>query len=142
MPCIGSCLYYLGGVASDLLMDAGMTGKAKAHQTIKPTVECKPSHLFFGSGCLDWHDVMHAPCTGDDALLQTFLTQSVGAPEFRNPQFLPLAAVIDVLLVFPLLQVLASPAHTVTMLTNVTDIWNGSSSSKMSLSFTFSTASA
>ena len=101
-------------------MDAGMTGEAQTFQALKSAVDSEPSHLVFGSGGLDGHHMMHTAGSGHDALLQTFLTQSVGAPELRNAQLLPLAAVIDVGFILGYLVRYPSPvaflAHTLTIL--------------------------
>ena len=109
LPCLGSLAYYLGGVAAQLLVDAGMTCETQTFQSLKSAVDSQPLHLVFGSGSLDRNDVMHTPGTGHDALLQTFLAQSVGASELRNPQLLPLAAVVDVGLILGYLVADTSP---------------------------------
>ena len=97
LPCLGTLAYYLRRVATQFLMDAGMAGEAQGTQIVD--VECQPLHLVFGSGSLNGDDVMYASGRCYNALLQTFLTQSVGASELGNAQLVPLAAVIDVLLV-------------------------------------------
>ena len=57
LPCLGSLAHYLRCVAAELLMDTSMAGLAKTHEVVP--VEGEPSHLFFGSGCLNGNDVMH-----------------------------------------------------------------------------------
>ena len=109
LPCLGTLADYLRRVAAQLLVDAGMTGEAQAFQPLKSAVDSQPLHLVLGSGCLNGYDVMHTPGTGHDALLQTFLTQSVGTSEFRNAQLPPLAAVVYLRLILLLLGVAAPP---------------------------------
>jgi len=109
LPCLGTLAYYLRGVAAQLLMDAGMTGETQTHQALKSAVDSQSTHLVFGSGCLDGHHMMYASGWCYDALLHTFFAQSVGASEFGNAQLLPLAAVVDFLLVLGYLVRYASP---------------------------------
>ena len=84
-------------------MDAGMTGEAQGTQIVD--IECQPLHLVLGSGSLDGYHMMHAAGSGYDALLQTFFAKSLGASEFRDTQFLPLAAVVYLgLILYPFLR--------------------------------------
>jgi hypothetical protein len=67
LPCLGSLADYLGRVAAQLLMDAGMTGEAQSLQIVD--IECQSLHLIFGSGGFDGHDMMHTSGTRHDTLL-------------------------------------------------------------------------
>lgn len=109
LPCLGTLAYYLRRVAAQLLMDASMTGEAQTCQSLQSAVDSQPSHLIFGSGSLNRHDVMNTAGRCYNALLHTLLTQSLGAPELSNTQLLPLTAVIYLCLVLGYLGTHASP---------------------------------
>ena len=100
LPCLGSLTHYLCRVAAQLLMDAGVTGKAQSLQALKSAVDSQPLHLVFGSGGLDGNYMMNASGTGDDTMLHALLAQPSRAPEFRDAQLLPLTAVVDVGFIF------------------------------------------
>jgi len=112
LPCLGTLAYYLGGVAAQLLMYAGMACEAQSTQIVD--IECQSLHLVFGSCCLDRHDMMHAASTRHDALLHALFAQSVGASELGSSQLLPLSAVVDVGLVLCYLIRYPSPVSLLT----------------------------
>ena len=101
-------------------MDAGMAGEAQTFQPLKSAVDSQPSHLVFGSGCLDGNHMMHAASSGHDALLHALFAQSVCTSELGNAQLLPLAAVVYLLLILFYLVADPSPVaflvHTLTIL--------------------------
>ena len=114
LPCFGSLAYYLRRVAAELLMDAGMAGKAQTFQPLKSAVDSQSLHLVLGSGGLDGRHMMHTSGSCHDTLLHALFTQSVGASEFGNAQLFPLSAVVYLRLVLGYLVRYASPVSFLT----------------------------
>ena len=113
LPCLGTLVYYLRRVAAQLLMDPSMTDETQTFQSWQSAVDSQPSHLIFGSGCFNRHDVMYAAGRCYNALLHTLFTQSLGAPELSNAQLLPLAAVVYLCLVLSYLSTYTSPISSI-----------------------------
>ena len=116
LPCLGTLAYYLRRVTAELLVDSGMAGEAQTFQPLKSAVDGQAAHLVFGSGSLDGNYMMNASGTGDDTMLHALLAQPSGAPEFRNAQLLPLAAVVDVAFVLRHLRRYTSPVSLMLLL--------------------------